>query len=304
MTQLPTRDQVFLDHVAHFVPSLEDAGAAMEAAGFVLTPFTRQENRTPEGMVPSGMANRCIMLEEGYIELLTAVSETELSRQFHEAVERYVGLHLIALACGDAQATHAHLDREAFSPNPPVNLTRPVEGQQGEDMEARFTVLRVPPGIMPEGRIQILEHHTEDALWQPRFLAHDNAVRSLKSVLLVVDDPHEAAVRFGRFCGRPSELGGEGRFRLVLERGSCIFLSPEEARAQLPWLGERLQTPWIAAQALGSADLQKTAEHFRAAGFTPVAGDVASGEITFRLPDALGGFLTVVEEAGQPFWAA
>ncbi|WP_022728680.1 VOC family protein [Fodinicurvata sediminis] len=304
MTQLPARNQIFLDHVAHFVPSLEDASAAMEAAGFVLTPFTRQQNRTPEGMVPSGMANRCIMLDEGYIELLTAVSETELSRQFQQAVERYVGLHLIALACGDAEAAHAHLEREDFAPNEPVNLTRPVEGEEGEEMEARFTVLRVNPGIMPEGRIQILEHHTEKAVWQPRFKAHDNAVRSLKAVLLVVEDPQEAAVRFGRFCGRPSEACGDGKFRLELDRGSCVFLSREAASAQLPWLKEGLQAPWMAVQALGSSDLPRTVERFSAAGFTVIAGSVESGEVTFRLPAALGGYLSVVAHDAQPSWAA
>lgn len=304
MTQLPARDQIFLDHLAHFVPSLEDAGAAMEAAGFVLTPLTRQQNRTPGGMVPSGMANRCIMLDEGYIELLTAVSETDLSRQFHQAVQRYVGLHLIALACGSAEAAHAHLEREGFAPNEPVNLTRPVEGESGEEMEARFTVLRVTPGTMPEGRVQILEHHTEDAVWQPRFKAHDNAVRSLNAVLLVVEDPQEAAVRFGRFCGRPSEACGEGRFRLDLDRGSLVFLSPEAAEKELPWLKEGLQAPWMAIQALGSSDLARTVERLSAAGFTVIAGSAGSGEITFRLPESLGGFLTVVADGAQPSWAA
>ncbi|WP_051609117.1 VOC family protein [Fodinicurvata fenggangensis] len=304
MTQLPARDQIFLDHVAHFVPSLEDAGAAMEAAGFLLTPFTRQQNRTPDGMVPSGMANRCIMLDEGYIELLTAVSETDLSRQFEQAVERYVGLHLIALACGSAEAAHAHLEREGFAPNAPINLTRPVEGAEGEEMEARFTVLRVKPGTMPEGRIQVLEHHTEEAVWQPRFKAHDNAVRSLKAVLLVVDDPQEAAVRFGRFCGRPSEACGEGKFLLELDRGSCVFLSAAAAEEQLPWLSQGLQTPWMAVQALGSSDLSRTVERFSAAGFTAVAGSAESGEVTFRLPAALGGYLTVVAQGSQPSWAA
>lgn len=303
MAQLPARDQIFLDHVAHFVPALPEAAAALEAAGFVLTPYTRQQNRTPEGLVPSGMANRCVMLEEGYIELLTAVSETELSQQFRAAVQRYVGLHLVAPACGDAAAAHARLEREGFLPSPPVNLTRPVEGESGEAMEARFTVLRVKPHVMPEGRIQLLQHHTEEAVWQPRFKAHDNGVRSLKAVLLVVEDPREAAMRFSRFCGRPWGACGEGHFRLLLDRGCCVFLRSELAPALAPWLGQAVQAPWIAAQALGSEDLARTHDCFVAAGFRPVSGSVPEGEITFRLPRALGGYLTVVAQAAQPSWA-
>ena len=62
--QLPGPSEIFLDHLAHFVPNLDEAGATLERLGFRLTPFTAQQNRTPQGMVPAGMANRCIMLRE------------------------------------------------------------------------------------------------------------------------------------------------------------------------------------------------------------------------------------------------
>lgn len=75
--QLPNRDEVYLDHLAHFVPSLERAAATLERLGFRLTPFAAQQNRTTAGATPSGMANRCVMLHEGYLEFLTAVSQTE-----------------------------------------------------------------------------------------------------------------------------------------------------------------------------------------------------------------------------------
>ena len=34
---------------------------------------------------------------------------------------------------------------------------------------------------MAEGRIQTLTHHTEDAVWQPRWLAHPNGALGLAS---------------------------------------------------------------------------------------------------------------------------
>src|SRR3546814_13807294 len=85
------RGEVFLDHLAHFVPSLDCAAAALEKLGFRLTPFAAQRNRTSNGTEPSGMANRCVMLREGYLEFLTAVSQSELARQFRRSEARRVG---------------------------------------------------------------------------------------------------------------------------------------------------------------------------------------------------------------------
>src|SRR3546814_13485114 len=104
------------------------------------------------------------------MEFLTAVSQSELARQFRTATARHVGLHLVAFSVGDWQAAQARLASNDFRPNDPVHLTRPVEDEDGTLREARFTVLRVPPEVMPEGRIQLLDHHTQDAVWQARWL--------------------------------------------------------------------------------------------------------------------------------------
>ena len=206
--QVPGRGELHLDHVAHFVPDLEAAGDVLERAGFVLTPFTAQANRTAGGMVPTGMANRCIMLREGYVEFLTAVSPSPLATQFAAAVGRYVGLHLLAFATDEPEEAFRRLEREGFRPGEPVSLTRPVEDEGGRAHEARFTVMRVAPESMPEGRIQILKHHTPDVVWQERWTAHPNGVEALEAVLICVEDPQEAAKRFGRLLGRTPEVDG------------------------------------------------------------------------------------------------
>jgi len=55
-----------LDHVAHYVEDLGAAGALLEQLGFAPTAVS---NHQIEGK-PSGTANRCLMLPEGYIEIL------------------------------------------------------------------------------------------------------------------------------------------------------------------------------------------------------------------------------------------
>ena len=298
-TQLPRENQAFLDHVAHFVPDMDRAGAALERLGFRLTPFTEQMNRTEAGATPAGMANRCAMLRQGYLEFLTAVSDTPLARRFQAAVSRYTGLHLIAFAVADAEDARAKLEAEGFAPEPPVNLRRPVEMPDGTAGEARFTVVRVPPEAMPEGRIQILTHHTETAIWQARWIEQPNAVEALQAVALVVEDPAAVAARYGRFVDRPVERREDGRWRLAMERGVLVFMDAATMGAHLPGVSPPA-TPWIAGHALGSGDPAETRRWF-AAGAEPLSE--REGEASYRLPPALGGFATVTVSGVLPLWA-
>ena len=57
--QLPPSGAVFLDNVAHFVPEMDAAAAALQHCGFRLTPFTAQTNRVDGQPVPAGTGNRC-----------------------------------------------------------------------------------------------------------------------------------------------------------------------------------------------------------------------------------------------------
>ena len=51
---------------------------------------------------------------------------------------------------------------------PLVNMRRPVATDDGEE-EARFTIARIAPGSMPEGRMQFLTHYTEHLVWPEPF---------------------------------------------------------------------------------------------------------------------------------------
>src|SRR3546814_5369538 len=77
---------------------------------------------------------------------------------------------------------------------------------------------------MPEGRIQLLEHHTRDAVWQARWLGHANGIVALKAVLIAVADPEAAAARFGRFTGRAPTRREADRWSLEPDRGLRRFV--------------------------------------------------------------------------------
>src|SRR5262249_23875210 len=160
--QLPVGDEIFLDHIAHFVPDREAARAALARAGFAPTPVSIQVNPDPAGGPPrpAGTGNVTAMFARGYIEILFKTADTPVGREFDAALARHPGLHLAAFAVADAAAAHRRLDEAGFGMQPLVAMQRPVDTAQGPDIAA-FTIARLVPGQMPEGRIQMLTHRTE-----------------------------------------------------------------------------------------------------------------------------------------------
>jgi hypothetical protein len=222
--QLPPPGAVFLDHVAHFVPEMDPAAAALERCGFRLTPFTAQTNRVDGRPVLAGTGNRCAMLRQGYVEILTATADTELARQLRERIAVHVGLHLAAFSSADAAEEHRRLADAGFATLPLVDMRRPVATESGSE-DARFTIARIAHGGMPEGRVQFLTHHTERLVWRDGFLDHPNGAQALTALWIAADDPAEPAERFARFTGRPARHAGEV-MTVALDRGVVHIARP------------------------------------------------------------------------------
>ncbi|MGE5129309.1 MAG: VOC family protein, partial [Sphingomonadaceae bacterium] len=249
---------------------------ALEALGFALTPYSGQA--TPEG--PTGTANRCVMLEQGYLELLAPVSDTPHARRTREAMARYTGVHILALGTPDAQAERARLERHGFAPLPTVDLERGVNFE-GETHRARFGVVRVPPEAMPEGRVQFVEHRTPELLWQARWLAHANGVTGLAAVFVVANDPAAVAARYARFAALAPRPAG-ALVRLPTARGEVV-LGRRKDLARL--LGDAPAAPALAGYALACRDARKLLARCRRAGVVARArGKLYSAS----LPPALG----------------
>ncbi len=86
---------------------------------------------------------------------------------------------------------------------------------------------------MAEGRIQALTHHTEDAVWQPRWLKHPNGAQGLANLVIAVADVDEAAARFVRFTGRAAARIRSGQ-RVQLDRGRIDLVTRDAFAAMLP----------------------------------------------------------------------
>ena len=231
--QLPAGDEIFLDHVAHFVRDAEAASRALQRAGFAPTPISIQANgNSSGGFTPTGTGNITAMFRRGYTEVLFKTTETPLTREFDAALARHAGLHLAAFSVADAAKARTRLATAGFAVRDLVNMKRPVGTATGNDTAA-FTIARVEPGMMPEGRIQMLTHNTEAAVWQPRWLSHPNSVSDLIDVVIAVADVEETASRFARFTGRAAAPTPGGAL-IRLDRGGVYLLTHDRAAEKLP----------------------------------------------------------------------
>lgn len=228
----PRAGAVTLDHTGHFVADADAARAALVDLGFTVTPFSAQVRPDPDTgeQKLTGTGNICVMLPEGYLEILVHTADTPIGLEFKAALNRRAGVHLAAFGVADAESRHAALLAEGKDMRPLVHFSREVETEAGHETAA-FTVARLAAGAMPEGRVQILTHHTVAAMWQPRWTRHANGARALRALVVSSPDPAEAAARFGSFLDRRPEPRGEG-LRLALDRGAIEFL-PEAAATAL-----------------------------------------------------------------------
>lgn len=272
---LPDDGEIVLDHIGHFVADIKEARAALQKLGFAPTPVSVQSTPTGQDGAPelTGTGNICVMLECGYLEFLFWTADTPIGREFNSALQRRPGVHLAAFAVADAEAEHARLAGDGFAMRPLVRMRRVVETEDGED-EARFTVARVDAGEMPEGRIQSLTHHTETAVWQPRWLRHSNSASALSAVLIVSAEA-DAAARFSRFCERPVRTVAAKHHVVSLDRGYLVLMDPERAARTLPEAcGE--EAPFFAAYAVTVKSLDVMENHL-----------ISAGQSFERFPDAI-----------------
>ena len=230
----PSASAEALDHVGIAANDLAALAAQWEALGFCLTPLARHSGkRTPDGpVVPFGTGNHCIMLREGYLELIAIVDPGAFSNTLDRFLARYTGIHILALSIADEEANLARLRRAGIDIPGVAYLERPVDDADPAGPKARFARLPLPDPA--EGRIQLIRHLTPEAIWQDRFMVHPNHAVALAEIVLAVEHPAEAAARFSLLAGRPVVPDLEGGFQLDLPRGKVRILPPEAVAQVFP----------------------------------------------------------------------
>ncbi|MFH5925397.1 VOC family protein [Roseomonas xinghualingensis] len=254
-----------LDHVGVCSRDAAALWGAYERLGFTLTPIARQSR----GDQPLGTANRCAMLQRGYIELLAVVDPALPDNGLGAMLDRFEGARILALGMEDSEGNLARLRRAGLEIPGISPLSRPVEA--GGPI-ARFERLPLPEA--PEGRVQLVRHLTPEAIWQERWMGHANGATELRAAIVVSGHPAESAARLSRLSGLALEPDPAGGFALPLPDGARVrILPPEVATAILPG-AEAPALPAVMAMVIGVADLDATRRHLAAEPLVEVPGGV------------------------------
>lgn len=228
----PANTDLRLDHVGIATADLAAGRTAMERLGFSLTPLSVHSGSTVPGgpVLPWGSGNHCAMFKEGYLEIL-GLTDPEKFSSVKGMLSRYEGLHIVAIACAEAQRTHAALTARGVNAEAPRILQRDAAfGTSGtETRKAEFRNIYLDSRQFPEARFIIIEHLTREVLWQPHLLEHPNGAQSIDAVYLASAEPADTVANLSKVLGNPTDRGGLSHFRL--EAGSIFVSSPEALRA-------------------------------------------------------------------------
>lgn len=273
--QRPAPGQLFLDHVSHFVPDLDAAARLLAQLGFVVT--EKSDQTTPDG--PVGASNRCVMLEQGYIEILSPTLDTPAAQRMRARMKKFVGVHLACFGTPDAEGEYARLASHGFEPQPLVNLEREVDGGT-----VRFKVARPAPEAMPEGRVQYVQQMTPQAIWTGPNLAHANGVIGLSAVYVAAQDVPAAAARWARFSALLPHAAPRWA-ELIASRGSVV-VATRSALQKEGGFAASPRAPALAGYALRCREPAAFAGRCAKAGLKV---SVRPRHFAVELPAALGG---------------
>jgi catechol 2,3-dioxygenase-like lactoylglutathione lyase family enzyme len=254
-------DELFLDHVAVVIPDLERAGKTYERLGFRLTPESSHKGPLKPGgpLEPFGSGNHCAMFRDGYLELLGITDPKRYTGEVTPQLERYAGLHLVALGCRDARQAARDLSQRLGAELGVRELGRDVPQAEGGTKPAVFRIVSLPAGSFTEAKLFLIEHATPEALWQRALLDQPNGITGLAGAVLCVASPAETRQRLSRILGRES-VGG----RFTLARGTIEVIDRQEFSAR--YGAEPRAVPMVAAARFTVSDDDATARYLRGKG--------------------------------------
>ena len=270
-----------IDHTLVGVRDLEAARAAWEKLGFTLTPRGRH--------IGWGTGNYCVMLEQGYIELLGILDPGQFTNDLDKFLAEREGLLGLAFHSRDNDRTAKWLAAQGLSPDGPKDLKRSLELEDGEAQPA-FRLVFLPPQETPGLRAFFCQHLTPDLIRRGPWLLHAIRAVSLKAVVTVVERPSDLAPAYGRLFGAGAvSLDGDA-LRVECGEGELLFVTPDGLQRLYPEVElPPRAVPWIAAMRVGVLILADAAEYLDDKGvrFTTTPRGMAV------LPDQING--TIVE---------
>ncbi len=275
-----------LDHLGAIVRDLAGGAARWEKLGFTLSPVSRQRGKMPGRDDESAWAtaNRCAIFQHGYLELIGIVDPAAFN-PWTRFIDRFEGLHLLALRVPNADAAYAELTKRAGTLNAPVQRARKLD-VDGTERTMRFRNIFSRDESYPEGRYIILEHQTPEYLWQPRYQVHRNGALALEAALVCAGDAAAQRSRLETLTGALATEGPNGTLRLAIPGGGVLEqYTPQAIEARYGWRPRA--EPSFAGVAVRFADRAAAARLMEDNGVPVHRGD----DEWFVAPEHTNGFL-------------
>jgi len=172
--QLPAGDEIFPRPRRPFRARRRSREPRARARRLCADPISIRSPRSAGGTRPTGTGNVTAMFSRGYMEVLFQDCRYGSHPRVRCRTRPPCRAPPRGLAVADAAKAHRRLATADFRVRDLVRMQRPVKTESGAGT-ASFTIARVEPEMMPEGRIQMLTHHTEGSVWQQRWLSHPNS---------------------------------------------------------------------------------------------------------------------------------
>nr|WP_274610969.1 VOC family protein [Rhodovibrio sodomensis] len=148
-----------------------------------------------------GTANYCLMLEQGYLELLGIVDDSQFLNGLDGTLAtRGEGLSAAAFTGADLERSARLLRDSNVDVGAPQDLKRTIEASGGE-LLPRFQLLHLPREATPGLPAFICKHLTPDLVWQRSWIDQPNGARRIAGLTVVVDDPGAVAVPYADIFG-------------------------------------------------------------------------------------------------------
>lgn len=319
--------------VAGHVTGLHHAGLVVQDMDTAIGTFRRLGFTVPEAAFPGlptgaggehqgvGAGNTRLRLDDNFIELaavvgpdgrlganavmvpmevpaerLPAVREviSRTTGRIADALERFEGLHILALEARDLDAAADRLAVSGVQHSGVSRLRQPVDTPEGTvTVPVAYLEIDEEPGLAPEGRIALAELPGAEARrWQGN-PGHPNGARRLTSVVLCVRDGDVASTvhRYEAYAGSSVRSAGR-RHVLDLGEGSLVIVGQSDLPQVLPRV-QPVDLPAFVAYAIQVEDLDATAsylEHVKVPLHRSPDGNICVG------PDAAHGAMIIFSE--------
>ena len=203
-TESSLRRPLPIDHAGYGVDDLPAAARLFRKLGFAPTQEKALMARDPESgeSRPLGQLSSHVVFKKGYLELSAPAIE---NNHLVPLVERYSGLHILALATNDAEEQRRACQQRHPDLPAVAQASRPIEYGKHRGA-AGFKWFPLPGGVFREGIVCFVEHLTRNLVFQDEVSSHPNQAVALAGVALFSTDPEATAARYKPFAATGQEI--------------------------------------------------------------------------------------------------